>query len=238
MVRGSGFGRRIGLLVATGVAAILIAIVLGQALLHEYRRADVLTTAAQSPAAAASLIAQRFGAADAVCHPAEPRDDIDNLVSALFALERFGTSPFETTAEMMALRVSHWLGLTPPDFSYGPGQIRLSRALSLADVAKEPSGSQTRTAMAWALLKPCAARRVARRLLAPARDLKPNSANTKAVLDHARVVRLAAAYNAQAAPADGKAALAHHLFNRIAYHLTLHYRYEGKRREAASRNRE
>jgi hypothetical protein len=238
MSRGSGVGRRIGLLLAIGVLAIFIAVVLGQAFLHEHRRADVLTTAAQSPAEAASLIAQRFGAADAVCHPAEPRDDIDNLVSGLFALERFGTSPFETTAELLALRVSHWLGLTPPDFSYGPGQIRLSRALSLANLAKEPSGWQTRTAMASALLKPCTARRVARRLIAQARELKPNRARAETVLSHARVVRLAAAYNAQATPADGKAALAHHLFNRIAYHLTLHYRYDGTRRGAAPRYRQ
>lgn len=233
MPLGRGLARR---LLVLGVA-LLAAIAAGHAIWHNDRRADVHAAAARSPAAAAGIIARRFGSRRAVCHPVKPRDDIDNLISALMALERFGISPFESMIETVTVHASRWLGLTPPDFSYGPGQIRLSRAVSLTNEAKEPSGGQTRTATASALLEPCAARGVARRLIAQARDLQPNGANTKAVLNRARVIRLAAAYNAQAAPADEKAALAHHLFNRIAYHLTLYYRYESARGRAASRNK-
>ncbi|RIA54998.1 hypothetical protein [Dichotomicrobium thermohalophilum] len=228
---------RIWPLFPLAAAAILFVFVIGQAIRHDYRRSDILSTAAQSPASAAAAIAERFGAGTAVCHPTGPTDDLDNLISALFALERFGVSPFETTAEALAVRVSGWLGLTPPDFSYGPGQIRLSRALSLAAVADDPAGWKTQVATASKLLEPCAARGVARRLIRQARHRRQGELDAEGALDHGELDRLAAIYNAQDAPTDGKAALAHHLFNRIAYHLTLHYRYENTPDGAASRDR-
>ena len=215
-------GWRIALTLALSSAAILVAAGVWQALEHDRRRADIFASAAQSPAAAAEAIARRFGAHAAVCHPAEPRDDIDNLISALFALERFAVSPFEATVEALAVRAAQ-LGLTPPDWSYGPGQIRLSRALSLSASADgtRPQPEE----VAAALLEPCAARHVARRLIAAARG-GAATADDEGVLARTEIIRLAAAYNAQAAPADANAALAHGLFNQIAYHLTLHYRYE------------
>jgi hypothetical protein len=222
-------GWRTALTLALSSAAILVAAGVWQALEHDRRRADIAATAAQSPAAAAGAIARRFGAPEAVCHPAEPRDDIDNLISALFALERFAVSPFEATVEGLAVRATR-LGLTPPDWSYGPGQIRLSRALSLSAGA---DGTRPRPeAVAAALLEPCAARRVARRLIATARGGAVTEAD-EGVLGRTEIIRLAAAYNAQAAPADATAALAHSLFNQIAYHLTLHYRYESAGNVAA-----
>ncbi len=218
-----GLMRPLWLLLVLGVAP-LIAVVIGHAIWHGQHRADVLSAARQSPAAAAEMIALRFGSQRAVCHPVKPRDDIDNLISALMALERFGASPMESTVETLTVRVTGWLGLKPPDLSYGPGQIRLSRAASLtADMGQE--APQGRSATARALLEPCSARKIARQLIETARL----RANVKAVayggLGHAEISRLAAIYNAQAGPTNEKAALAHRLFNRIAYHLTLHYRY-------------
>ncbi len=222
-------GWRIALTLALGGGAMLVAAGVWQALEHDRRRADILVAAAQSPAAAAGAILRRFGGRKAVCHPAGHRDDADNLISALFALERFAVSPFEATVEALAVRAAR-LGLTPPDWSYGPGQIRLSRALSLSAGA---NGTPARPAeVASALLEPCSARLVARRLIATA----PGGSVAKAdegVLGRADIVRLAGAYNGQAAPADADAMLAHSLFNRIVYHLTLHYRHESDGRAAA-----
>ncbi|MFP3921443.1 MAG: hypothetical protein ACLFU3_07020, partial [Dichotomicrobium sp.] len=48
-------------------------------------------------------------------------------------------------------------------------------------------------------------------------------------LTHPQIVRAATAYNAQSAPDTAHAALAHRLYNDIAYHLSLHYRYAGTR---------
>lgn len=214
------------------IAGMLVGLVVWQAIRHDDQRADIRAIAAKSPAAAAQLIASRFGAAQAVCHPDIARSDIDNLISALFALERMSVSPFENTIERLALRASHWLGLTPPDFSYGPGQIRLSRAMALAPVqpaglvGPEPRmGRQTRIATALALLDGCSARTTARRLIKSALGRSLTKGEATAKLDHADITRLASFYNAQAKLADAEAALAHHVFNQIAYHLTLHYRY-------------
>jgi len=232
MPSGGRRDRRVWPNLSLAVAGTLLALVVCQAIRHEDARADIRAIAAKSPAAAAQMIARRFGAAHAVCHPDMARDDIDNLISALFALERMSLSPFENTIERFGLRASHLLGLTPPDFSYGPGQIRLSRALALAPV--EPAGlagpepwvgRQPLIATALALLDGCSARMTARRLIKTAPGRSPTKVEPTATLDHAEITQLASFYNAQAEPADAKAALAHHVFNQIAYHLTLHYRY-------------
>jgi hypothetical protein len=226
-----------------GIAVILAAVLVYQLIRHNERRADIMSMAAQSPAAAAEMIARRFGKPEAVCHPGGPHDDIDNLVSALFAIERFGVAPFETTVETVAARLSMTIGLRPPDFSYGPGQIRLSRAVSLASEttprnAAAPSGPEsapTHQGAALALLNACAARRVARHLIGAALDRPVAEAGSNRALARDQIMRVAAIYNAQAAPADGKAALAHRVYNLIAYHLTVHYRYADRHRPAASR---
>jgi hypothetical protein len=226
-----------------GIAVILAAVLVYQLIRHNERRADILSAAAQSPSAAAGMIARRFGKPEAVCHPEVPHDDADNLVSALFALERFGVAPFETTVEKVAARLSAAIGLRPPDFSYGPGQIRLDRAMLLSRKtthrnAAAPSGREaapTHESAALALLNACAARNVARRLIGAGLDQQVEKPGSDRILARDQIMRAAAIYNAQAAPTDRKAALAHRVYNLIAYHLTVHYRYADRHRPAASR---
>jgi len=226
-----------------GIAVILAAVLVYQLIRHNERRADILSAAAQSPSAAAEMIARRFGKPEAVCHPEGPHDDADNLVSALFALEGFGVAPFETTVEKVAARLSAAIGLRPPDFSYGPGQIRFSRAVSLANETKRLDAAAasvldsapTHGRVALTLLNACAARRVARRLIGAALDQQVEKPGSDRVLARDQIMRAAASYNAQAASADGRAALAHRVYNLIAYHLTVHYRYADRHRPAASR---
>lgn len=232
-----------------GIAVILAAVLIFQFIRHDKRRADIMTVAAQSPAAAAEMIARRFGNPEAVCHPVDPADDVENLVSALFAIERFGIAPFETAIETLVARLSAAIGLRPPDFTYGPGQIRLSRALLLvyatetADTRARLSGQvptheiedlPTTGRVALALLNACPARRVARLLFEAALDRPFEKAGSDQILARNQIMRVATIYNAQAAPADGKAALAHHVFNQIVYHLTVHYRYTHKPHPTAS----
>jgi hypothetical protein len=241
MTRGARPGRTILLRLSAAAAAVVIALGIAGLIWHDRSRAEVLRAAAQSPAAAAGIIAEKFGASAAICQPRKPGDDLENLVSALFALERFGVSPFEAQAERWIARLSPRLGLAPPDLSYGAGQIRLSRAIALAGQRhagkRRNAGSNQRrdsaairARMAGALLDACLARQVARRLLETGLDRKLPMADADCLLSHDQIIRLAAMYNAQAAPGDAKAALAHRLFTRIAYHLTLHYRYADGRR--------
>ncbi len=227
---------------AGAVSAGLLAIVMiGHLVRHDAQRADVRVAVLDSPAAAAGIISRRFGAEAAICHPAAQSDDTENLISALFALERFAVSPFETSVETMLVRASLWLGIAPPDLSYGPGQIRLSRALSVSDDVEAhalPAASANAQAgrpgarsreMVLALLEPCAARATARRLVLQALAACCARVDPGGVLARSDIVQAAAIYNAQAAPRDAEAALAHHLFNQVAYHLALHYRYTDRR---------
>lgn len=232
------------------VAAVAVAIALGAYWLirHDSLRAEALSKAALSPAAAGEVIAGTFGSRAAICHPPKPRDDVDNLVSGLFALERFGVSPFEAAVERWIARLSLWLRLAPPDLSYGAGQIRLSRAIALVedDITTEPgtprsNGPQNSTAsraqLAIALLDPCFARKVARRLIETALSYGVQTFGARSLLDYDQIIELARVYNAQASPGDAKAILAHRLFNQIAYHLTLHYRYADARSDLPPRAR-
>jgi len=221
-------------------AALPLVLIVDHALRHDARRADILHAAATSPASAAALIAGRFGARHSVCHPPHPQDDIANLVSALFALERFAVSPLEADAERIAVRASRWLGFWPPDLSYGVGQIRLSRALMLSHGAgargKEALssvGARTAQAMAVSLLDPCRARDIAAELVGQARRPDLSRQEAASALSRAQIMRLAEVYNAQAAPETAQAALAHRLYTEITYHLTLHYRYGARPQGAA-----
>jgi len=223
-------------------ALVLVGLVVVQLLRHDERRADLRVLAAKSPATAAGMIAQNFGAASAICHPVGFRDDIENLISALFALERFAMSPFERRVESLLARFGPRLGFAPPDLSYGPGQIRLSRAVSLMGHDTVPmgrlSGSTLVTEngattpghvkMARVLMEPCGARGVARRLILSALLDCCAHDSTGPRLERADIMRVAAVYNAQAAPGNRttKAALAHRLFNEVTYHLTVYYRYQ------------
>jgi len=246
MPRRARVRRRVLVHLSAGVTAIVFALGAYEFIRHDRLRADAFREAAHSPAAAAERIAEIFGSRTGICHPLSARDDLDNLVSGLFALERFGVSPFEAALESWIARASLWLRLPPPDLSYGPGQIRLSRAIALMDddtaaaPIKPTSNAHRRRAasraeIAVALLDACFARAVARQLIEMALRSNPGPASARNVLDREQIVELAGVYNAQVKPADAKAALAHQLFNRIAYHLTVHYRYQGARSDLPQR---
>jgi len=204
-----------------GVCALVGMLLAIMAVRHEARRDGIYRAAATSPAEAAARIAEAFGGS--VCHP--PRgDDIENALSALFALEQFGVSPLEREFERLAATASRWLGFAPPDFSYGPGQIRLSRALMLMqeDAALEARTPDAHDAAAR-LLDACTARPIARGLVSADMALHP----TDGLLRRDQIISIAKAYNAQGPARASKDLLAHHLYNAVAYHLVLHFRYAG-----------
>jgi hypothetical protein len=214
-----------------GASVLLAAVLVIIAIRHEARRDDIYRAAAASPAEAAARIAEAFGGS--VCHP--PRgDDLDNALSALFALEQFGVSTLELEFERLAATASQWLGFTPPDFSYGPGQIRLSRALVLMQ-DDAPPGARTLDShdAAARLLDACTARPVARALVSADVALHLQTG----VLSRDQVVAVAKAYNAQGSSRSADALLASRMYNGVAYHLVLHFRYgAAARARAAARN--
>lgn len=222
---------------ARAIAAAIVMLVAGLAaafVYHDQRRAVIYRAAAGSPSAAARLIARDFGGGAAICHPAGDHDDHDNLISALFALERFARSPLESRVERYAVFASRWLGISPPDLSYGPGQIRLSRALALTPTPGQSPERHAAQRMAFMLLDACAARAIARRVIEDALESTDAGRPAAERLAHPQILRAAASYNAQADPDTAEVALAHHLYNETAYHLTLHYRYTGKAAETST----
>jgi len=216
---------------ALWVCAVLGMLLAIMAVRHEARRDGIYRAAATSPAEAAARIAETFGGS--VCHP--PRgDDMENALSALFALEQFGVSPLEREFEHLAATASRWLGFAPPDFSYGPGQIRLSRALVLMqeDAALEARTPDAHDAAAR-LLDACTARPLARALVSVDVALQI----TAGVLNRDQVLAIARAYNAQGPARSADALLANRMYNAVAYHLVLHFRYGAAARvRAAARN--
>ncbi len=215
-----------------GACALLAVLVAIMAVRHETQRDSMYRAAATSPAEAAARIAEAFGGS--VCHPARG-DDLDNALSALFALELFGVSPLEREFERLAATASRWLGFAPPDFSYGPGQIRLSRALALmrndaTAAAPTPDSHDAATR----LLDACTARPVARALISGDRGLRL----TGGVISRDQVVAIAKAYNAQGPSHSADALLANRMYNTVAYHLVLHFRYRtaARAKAAAARN--
>jgi hypothetical protein len=214
-----------------GACALLAAVLVIIAIRHDARRDDIYRAAVDSPAKAAARIADVFGGS--VCHP--PRgDDMENALSALFALEQFAVSPLEREFERLAATASRWLGLNPPDFSYGPGQIRLSRALVLMqeDAALEARTPDAHDAAAR-LMDACTARPFARALVAADMALRLAAGR----LSRDEVIAIAKAYNAQRPAQTSRALLANRIYNAVAYHLVLHFRYgAAEQPKAAERN--
>jgi hypothetical protein len=153
--------------------------------------------------------------------------DRDALVRALITVESLATPSIETWGKAMAVRAAGAVGLSPPDFTYGPGRVRLSKAGSAlsndgGDSKALPSGE-----LAKQLLDYCKTKQIVSALVS---DILRSEGNTQqSHLDLATVRRVAGLYNGQSTPRDVEAAVAHETYSALVYALFQQYRFDGLR---------
>ena len=168
-------------------------------------------------------IARQYGVELASC---QERTQLSNneraILSALFTLERYSTSWLERLLERGAVSLARIVPVSLPDWSYGPGQVRLSRALSVRENARPRD-------VAVRLLSVCASLPIARDVLRDSAqhiDLKQS-----AMLSRSDIVALARAYNGAAARQSKHGALSTAIYQSLVYDLVIRSYYLDRPRE-------
>ena len=134
------------------------------------------------------------------------------IITALFTLETFAASWLERLLEKHTVRLAQLLDVTPPDWSYGPGQIRLSRATPTRD-PMQPSE------IAALLLSTCTSIPFAQKLLS---DVAPTLTSSQGrLLSQADILAIARAYNGSVGRQTNEGALSSAIYQQLTYDLVM-----------------
>jgi hypothetical protein len=198
-------------------AAVFIAAGLGLHATDVARRAAALNRFVMSSGADLRLIERYDPALSQTCSP-HPAGDIDALARALVTVESLATPTGEARLKSALVQLSTRMGTPLPDFTYGPGRVRLSTARLVLG-----SDGETDASIAQRLLDYCQAKDIVVRLVSNLLVAEGGRRSSK--IDPANIGRVAASYNGQAKPQTLEAAIAHEAYKRLVIELFQHYRF-------------
>ncbi len=157
-------------------------------------------------------------------------DDITALADAFLAVESLSTGIVERKVEGWLVRLGHLTGLASPDFSIGPGQVRLSTAaaaLHWGTAHNWPVSPLSKRELSEQLLSVCGSRLMIRLIL---EMLIQKDEKSTTPLDRRSIASLARLYNGQATTSGDEGTVANHIYRELIYHVFQDLRF--RRRKA------
>jgi hypothetical protein len=153
------------------------------------------------------------------CAGATLARDGDDAIAALWLVEQTANGVLWRLGKTVVLRVAVLVGAEPPDWTYGPMMIRLSRFRATGRHADLD------------ILDACSAKRAAKQIV-----LRDTGVDLDAVgvLSRSDLLRVASRYNGQrdAVPATAEKRLADQIYNELVYHVFQELRFASRAAKA------
>jgi hypothetical protein len=154
--------------------------------------------------------------------------EIALLARALFAVERAATSHTEHLLEYAISTIFAAIRVAPPDFSYGPGQIKPSTLRQAAATLPPAESHQFQRAADHPaeLFDYCHALDLAAQLIRDQLTVEPN---TDGLLARTQIMRIAKEWNGQRNIGEADALIAAARYQRLVYEIFLQLRFSSDR---------
>jgi hypothetical protein len=144
------------------------------------------------------------------------------LAQAIFAVEQLASGPLKRGSSNFLIFLFLRFGFSPPDFSLGPGQIKVS-TLRKAQSENIKTVLKQAGARPWdIILDSCRSLDIAVMLL---RDEMQIKADTSGLLPRSEVLRAAKLWNGQASTASAEGAIANARYRELVYQTFVSLRF-------------
>jgi hypothetical protein len=169
--------------------------------------------------ALARLVSQRHGSSTVTCSASNDyaSGSSKTLMRSITLVETHLSSTAERLSEFAAVYLMSWLGLTVPDWSVGPAQIKPSTAIKAQDAADQvlETGGQKLTHMALRLLEPCQNYQAGLLVLS---SISKRNNITSHELTKSDILTITHAYNTGNGAVELEGRVAVHLYQNLVYH--------------------